>query len=148
MKISARNRIQGQITEIRRGAVNNQVVIDLGDGQQLLAIVTDDACQALKLEWHRQAGSPVLALFKASSVLLVDPDEPWTFSARNQLAGQVICIEKGPANAEVQLRLNNGLLITATVTRKATDESWIKTGASLTALIKASQIILALPRNT
>lgn len=145
MKISARNRIQGRITEIRRGAVNNQVVIDLGDGQQLLAIVTDDACQAL--ERHQQAGSPVLALFKASAVLLVDPDEPWTFSARNQLAGQVICVEKGPANAEVQLRLNNGLLITATVTRKATDENWIQTGARLTALIKASQIILALPRN-
>lgn len=147
MKISARNRIQGRITEIRRGAVNNQVVIDLGDGQQLLAIVTDDACKALDLERHRQAGSPVLALFKASAVLLVDPDEPWTFSARNQLTGQVICVEKGPANAEVQLRLNNGLLITATVTRQATDENWIQTGASLTALIKASQIILALPRN-
>lgn len=66
MKISARNQLPGTVASIQTGAVNNQVTINLDQGGQLVAIITDSACKELGLA----EGKPVTALIKASSILL------------------------------------------------------------------------------
>jgi molybdopterin-binding protein len=66
MKISARNSLKGTVKHIKKGAVNNEVVITLDGGQEIISIITDTACQNLGLA----IGKPVYAVIKASNVMV------------------------------------------------------------------------------
>lgn len=66
MKISARNQFEGTIVSIEEGQVNAKVVVDTG-GQKLTSIISVEALRDLELK----EGSPVTAIIKASSVLLM-----------------------------------------------------------------------------
>lgn len=63
---SARNRLCGTVRELRHGAVNSEVVVELDGGKTLIAIVTEESAHNLALG----PGSPVCALIKASHVIL------------------------------------------------------------------------------
>jgi molybdate transport system regulatory protein len=65
-KISARNQLAGSIIEIKHGAVNAEVDIELKGGEKVAATVTNDSVEALRL----QKGQSVTAVFKASAVFL------------------------------------------------------------------------------
>ena len=64
--ISARNKLQGIITELRNEGLFTQIVIDIGE-QQVVSIIPGQACRALGLK----KGTPVYALFKAFDVMVV-----------------------------------------------------------------------------
>lgn len=66
---SARNRLCGTVDRLERGAVNTDVVIDIGTGKTVGAIVTNVSAERLGL----QQGAPACALIKASSVILAAP---------------------------------------------------------------------------
>ena len=68
-RLSARNQLRGTVTRLQPGAVNAEVLIDVGGGQTLAAIVTQESASSLDLA----PGVSVLALFKASSVILGVP---------------------------------------------------------------------------
>jgi molybdopterin-binding protein len=63
-------------------------------------------------------------------------------SARNQLAGTVSSIRKGEAIANVVLDVQGQRLV-ASITREAVDELGLTEGSKVTAVIKASDVILA-----
>lgn len=63
-------------------------------------------------------------------------------SARNQLAGRVIAINRGTAIANVELDVAGQRLI-ASITVEAVDELGLQPGSDVTAVIKASDVILA-----
>ena len=63
-------------------------------------------------------------------------------SARNKLAGTVTSISKGEAIANVALDVAGQRLV-ASITVEAVDELGLTEGASVTALVKASDVILA-----
>ena len=65
MRLSARNQLKGKVLSVKEGAVEAQVVLDVG-GQQMTAVVTADAVRELGIG----AGSDVIAIIKADSVLL------------------------------------------------------------------------------
>ena len=65
MKISARNVLQGKVKALQEGAVNTEVVIDVG-GVEVAAIITRQSAEALKLK----VGSEVHAVIKASDVMV------------------------------------------------------------------------------
>jgi len=64
-------------------------------------------------------------------------------SARNQLAGQVAAVRPGAVNDEVELALPGGGTIVAIVTLASVRALGLAPGAEATALIKASDVILA-----
>ena len=66
MKISARNLIKGTISSINHGVVNTEVMLEIGDGQQLTSVITKSSAEKLELE----IGKPVYAVIKASNVML------------------------------------------------------------------------------
>ena len=63
-------------------------------------------------------------------------------SARNQMAGIVRKIRKGPISSVITLEIAKGLSITAQVTSDAVRELKLKPGTKATAIIKASSILL------
>ena len=66
---SARTRLDGTVTRITPGAVNDEVVIDVADGVSIAAIITHASSEALGLT----VGARATAIFKASSVIVGAP---------------------------------------------------------------------------
>jgi molybdopterin-binding protein len=63
-------------------------------------------------------------------------------SARNQLAGKVVAINKGAAIANVELDVAGQRLV-ASITVEAVDELGLEPGSDVTAVIKASDVMVA-----
>jgi len=139
MRTSARNAFRGQVKAITDGAVNAEVVLDIGQGFEIVASITRRGVETLSLA----VGADVLALVKASTVILMAGDAPVRVSARNRLAGTVISIDEGAVNSEVVLELADGKTLVATITRHSVEAMGLKLGERATALVKASQVILA-----
>ncbi|WP_167554928.1 TOBE domain-containing protein, partial [Bordetella pertussis] len=66
LRLSARNQLPGKVAEVRPGAVNSEIIVDLDGGGTLAAIITEESARDLALA----AGMPVCALFDAASVML------------------------------------------------------------------------------
>jgi molybdopterin-binding protein len=64
-------------------------------------------------------------------------------SARNKLKGKIIEVKKGATTAHVRLEIAPGQIITASITNEAVDELGLKTGAAATAVVKASDVMIA-----
>lgn len=64
-------------------------------------------------------------------------------SARNQLKGKVTEIKEGLVTAKVVVDIGNGKYITSSITMDAVKELDIKVGSEVTAVIKASSVMLA-----
>ncbi len=64
-------------------------------------------------------------------------------SARNILAGTVKDIKKGAVAAQVKIDIGGGNVITSTVTVDAVEELGLAVGKKVSAVIKASEVILA-----
>jgi len=64
-------------------------------------------------------------------------------SARNALRGVISAVTGGAVNSEVELRLADGLAITAVLTRRSVDELGLAVGKPAIALIKSSFVLLA-----
>lgn len=65
MKLSARNTLEGTITEVTKGATTAHVRIDVG-GSSITASITNDAVAELGLE----VGQKAHAVIKASDVMV------------------------------------------------------------------------------
>lgn len=139
MKTSARNQWLGNVTAVRSGAVNDEIEVTLPGGQRLAAIITRESTEALGLKTQQA----VIALVKASSVLLATDLQGARVSARNRLEGQVHAVTPGAVNAEVTIRITDELEVVAIVTQQAVAELALAPGVAVTAFVKASDVILA-----
>ena len=139
MKTSARNVLRGQIVRILTGAVNVEVGLKISDDLEIVAVITSPSVEDLEL----RVGSPAIALIKSSFIILAGGENLRT-SARNQIAGTVISREDGAVNSDVRLDIGHGKTLAATVTLESAIALDIAVGNPLTALIKASHIILAI----
>lgn len=63
-------------------------------------------------------------------------------SARNQLKGSVISVEKGPVSAKVKIDIGGGNVITSVVTAETVDDLALAKGDAVVAIIKSSEVII------
>jgi molybdopterin-binding protein len=63
-------------------------------------------------------------------------------SARNGLKGTVKSVQKGATTAHVQVDVA-GTIVTASITNEAVDDLGLKAGAQVSAVIKASDVMIA-----
>jgi molybdopterin-binding protein len=66
MKLSARNILKGKVVQIKTGAVNSEVILELPGGAQIVSIITKESVDNLGLA----AGKSAYAVIKASSVMI------------------------------------------------------------------------------
>ena len=65
-------------------------------------------------------------------------------SARNMLKGKVKSITHGPVSAEVVITVANGIELTSVITDSAANELELKKGTEVYAVIKASNVMIAI----
>ena len=63
-------------------------------------------------------------------------------SARNQIRGKVVAVEKGQTTAHVRIDIGGGVVITSSITNEAVDELGLKAGDEAVAIIKASDVMV------
>jgi molybdopterin-binding protein len=66
MKISARNQLKGKIVNVKHGAVNTEVVIEIPGGIQVVSMITKESVETLGLA----VGKEAYAIIKASNVMV------------------------------------------------------------------------------
>jgi molybdopterin-binding protein len=66
-------------------------------------------------------------------------------SARNQLKGTVVDVVKGATTSHVRIDIGGGSIVTASITNEAVDELKLAKGQPAIAVIKASDVLVAIP---
>jgi len=141
MRTSARNQLLGKVASIKSGAVNDEIELDVAGGHRIVAVITHGSTQELGL----QAGAEAFALIKASSIILMEGDDATRVSARNRLRGTIARVQAGAVNTEVVIDLAGGAAVAAIVTNESSEALELAIGKSVTAIFKASSVILAVP---
>lgn len=141
MKTSARNQFLGKVTQVKRGAVNDEVELEVVGGQKIVAIVTHESTEGLGLA----VGAEAFALIKSSSVILVTEDADAKFSTRNRLSGIVARVQPGAVNTEVVIDLAGGGVVAAIITNESCNTLGLAVGVKASAIFKASSVILGVP---
>jgi molybdopterin-binding protein len=67
MKIGARNRLEGKVTDVKRGTVMCQVKVQIAGGAQMESVMTLDSLDELGIK----VGDTVRVAVKAVNVLLI-----------------------------------------------------------------------------
>lgn len=137
MQISARNQISGIVELITNGTVNAEVYIKLKSGYTIVSVITNTAVSNLNLK----LGDEVVAIFKSNTVLITT-DISLNISARNKLQGKVDSINKGEINSELIIDIGNGDKVASIITSNSIDNLKIKEGAQVSAIIKASDVMI------
>jgi molybdopterin-binding protein len=63
-------------------------------------------------------------------------------SARNQVPGKVLQVQKGQTTSHVTIDVGHGITLTASITNEAVDELKLKQGDDAVAIIKASDVMV------
>ena len=63
-------------------------------------------------------------------------------SARNVLAGKVARLEQGAVNSEVEIRLDGGTAVVASITKASVTALNLRQGDKVSAIVKASSVLL------
>ncbi len=140
MRVSARNIFYGTITAITTNSVSAEVTLTLKGDARLTSVITNDAVESLGLT----TGMDAYAIVKASSVIVATDLHDGKCSARNMFSGTVVRIIEGEVNCEVDLEINGGTIISATITLDSVTTLGLKEGGQACALFKASNVILGI----
>lgn len=138
MKISARNILKGTVVAVAKGAVNGVVSIKVGNAV-VKADITMDAIGSLELAEGKEA----YAIIKASSVMFAAGSEPIAaISARNQLPGTVVEVNKGAVNGHVTVETSDGVRIKGSITNEAIDALGLAEGEPAIAIVKSTDVMV------
>jgi len=135
MQISARSQIQGKIRSLSRGKVNVKLDIELKSGQIMHSVITKEAVENLVLE----AGQRVTAIFKSSSVAMVEKNQE---SDHNRMVGKVDHLIVGEERAEVIVDIGLGDVVVAVVEVEHIKNLKLQVGSVVTVVIRANDVMV------
>jgi molybdate transport system regulatory protein len=118
--------------------VNSVVNIQLKGGDSVSSVITDNSVNRLELD----VGKEVIAIVKASNVLLGRNIDPQAISARNILTGTISTLVPGAVNDEITIDLPGGSTITSIITSASVKRLDLAVGKEISAIIKASDVLL------
>jgi molybdopterin-binding protein len=65
-------------------------------------------------------------------------------SARNSLKGKIVDVTKGTTTAHVQIDIGGGMIVMASITNESVDGLGLQVGMDAYAVIKASDVMVAI----
>ena len=136
LRTSARNALRGTVARIGDGAVTVEVALSLGDGVEIVSVITRRSADELGLA----VGKPAIALIKSSFVTVARDASP----GRNLLVAMVADREDSETASEIRLTLSAGKTLVATVPRQHADAMALSVGQRAVAIIEPSNVILAI----
>ena len=134
--ISARNHFHGIVKEVRRGAVNAIVKLETVGGNKVSSTISLEAVDELKLT----EGKKACIFVKATEVMMAN--ENLRISARNQWKGVIKEIKKGAVNDIVKLEIEEGVIISSTISMEAVKDLNLKVGNNAVAIVKSTSVML------
>jgi molybdate transport system regulatory protein len=138
MKISARNQIKGTVKEVREGAVNAVVVICRGNHNPIKADITMESVKQLGLA----EGKECYAVIKSTNVMFATAKIP-NISARNQIEGTIVSVKEGAVNGHVTIEDEEGVRVSGSITNESIQQLRLKEGGTAVAIIKATDVMVA-----
>ena len=63
-------------------------------------------------------------------------------SARNQIKGRIVEVQKGQTTAHIRIDIGSGVIMTSSITNESVDELGLRAGDNVTAVIKASDVMI------
>ena len=140
MKVSARNVFSGTIEKITTGAVNAEVILLISGGTRITANITNGAVDNLSLK----EGLNAYAIIKSSSIIIGTDLDGSKLSTRNIMTGKISKIIEGPVSSEVDVEVEGGNVISATITHGSSEKLHLKEGEHVSAIFKASSVIIGI----
>ena len=64
--ISARNQLKGTVISIKTGSVMSEVMVDIGGGHEIVALISASSAKRLKLK----KGRPAVVVIKSTEVMI------------------------------------------------------------------------------
>lgn len=64
-------------------------------------------------------------------------------SARNVIKGKIVEVAKGATTAHVRIDIGGGTILTSSITNEAVEELGLKAGMAASAVIKSSDVMVA-----
>lgn len=141
MKTSARNQLTGIVRSVHRGAINDEIELEIASGNRVIAVITHGSTEELGL----QTGNEAFALIKSSSIIVMAGHDDVPLSARNRLRGTVARLQEGAVNTEVVIAFPGGGTLAAVITNESCRDMALQADMPVTALFKASSVILGVP---
>jgi molybdate transport system regulatory protein len=138
MRLSIRNQLPGTVVSVASGGAMSAVKVRLTSGQEVTAAITAESARELGLA----AGTAVQALVESTEVA-VATGVVGGVSIRNRMAGVVTGVDHGAVMSAVKISLPSGEVITSAITRDAAEELKLEPGAEVTALVKSTEVSLA-----
>lgn len=80
MKLSARNQLKGKIVKVDEGLITAKVMLDLGNGNIISAIISKDAIADLDLK----PGHTAMAIIKSTEVIIGIPCDDEDCKCKNE----------------------------------------------------------------
>jgi molybdate transport system regulatory protein len=135
MAISACNRLDGEVIDLKKGkaTTNVRVSTDLGE---ITLVITSSAVETLEL----LPGDRVGALFREIDVMLMTGSG--MVSTRNRFSASIVDIKKGGVTAEIKLDVGDGRHLIAVIARTAAEEMGLEVGSRVTACVREGDILL------
>lgn len=136
MQISARNQLEVKIAKIKEGAVNSEIIANLGDGGTLCAQITLKSQKNFELE----IGDDAIFIFKAPNVIVAKYAQ-LKISVPNQLKVKISEIKIGAVNSEIIAKIGDYELC-AIITNDSVKNLDLKNGDEVLFLVNPSDIIV------
>lgn len=135
MAISACNRLEGEVIELKKGKATTNVRVKTDVGEITL-VITSSAVETLELV----AGDRVSALFREIDVMLMTGSG--MVSTRNRFPASVVDIKKGGVTAEINLDIGDGRHFVAVIARTSAEEMGLDVGSAVTACVREGDMLL------
>jgi len=134
---SIRNQFHGRVSHITDGAVNSEILVDIGAAAPLTIMISLESRRDLQLRTE----DTVTVLVDAQDLILTLEGSLQT-SARNRIGGVISRIEYGAVNCELTLDIGEHKTLVVMITRHSAEALQLKTGINAWALFKASAPVL------
>ena len=138
MKLGARNQFAGTITKVTEGIVNGIVNIDVNG-----VILSSNISMASIRELGLKEGMKAYAVVKGTEVM-VGVGEHFALSARNQIPGTVLSVEKGAVNSVVRISAMGDNVVTSLISIASVEELGLKEGMKVLAVIKDTSVMVGI----